>query len=37
MNPCLFESALESENVLIRYESAVVWTLNADIFFYSVM
>ena len=26
VNPCLFESALQSENVLIRYESAVVRT-----------
>ena len=33
MNPYLFESALQSENVLIRYESAVVWTLNPDILF----
>ena len=33
VNPCLFESALRSEKFSIRYESAVVWTLNPDIFF----
>ena len=32
MNLQLFESALQSENFLIRSESRVVWTLSPDIF-----
>ena len=31
-NPQLFESALQSGNILIRYVSGNVWTLNPDIF-----
>ena len=33
MNPQLFLTALQSGNVWIRYESGIVWTLNADLFF----
>ena len=33
LNPYLFESALQNENVWIRYESGVVRTLNPDIFY----
>ena len=31
-NPQLFESALQSGNFLIRYESGIVWMLNPDSF-----
>ena len=30
----LFESALQSRNVWIRYEPKIVWTLNPDMFFF---
>ena len=33
-NPQLFESALQSGNFLIRYESGIAWILNPDIFIF---